>query len=326
MSSIKVACATAPMAGLFDRWFKNVTIIGSEDKFPANLDLLILTGGNDINPDRYRERPNGAIGWDNERDEAEMSILGRAIRAFPGVKILGVCRGMQLLNVFFGGALHQDLVTEGLGHGGVHPISFRVEDHPLSWLKVVNSMHHQGLRYFGYEEAINYIAEEPTSGIPEIVVWKNKYLGVQFHPEMFSDTLGKRFFSQITDWVSGKLDFGSEFDSEDEEEELEEMEEELEEMEETEELEIDINHQEALALADDIDNRLNQLRVRMRREVPIEPMPAVPQRIVPAQGTTTVSANTTLSDWNVFNTSTGTFVTDGTGNPIRLVERPGGNP
>ena len=70
-------------------------------------DGLILCGGNDIDPSYYNEAPNGATNIDKARDEVEFSLLKAYIDA--GKPVLGICRGCQLINVFFGGTLFQDL-------------------------------------------------------------------------------------------------------------------------------------------------------------------------------------------------------------------------
>lgn len=70
-------------------------------------DGLILCGGVDINPARYGMDNRGSENCDNERDEAEFSILDDFVRS--GKPVFGICRGMQLINVYFGGTLIQHL-------------------------------------------------------------------------------------------------------------------------------------------------------------------------------------------------------------------------
>ncbi len=72
-------------------------------------DGLILSGGGDVDPGRYGEENAACFGVDPERDEAEFRLIEAYIRA--GKPILGICRGHQVLNVFFGGSLVQHLPT-----------------------------------------------------------------------------------------------------------------------------------------------------------------------------------------------------------------------
>src|SRR5690606_6132737 len=72
---------------------------------------LVLTGGEDVDPARYGESPVPGVGVTNPaRDEAELLTLDLALeRELP---ILGICRGCQLVNVYFGGSLYQDLTLQ----------------------------------------------------------------------------------------------------------------------------------------------------------------------------------------------------------------------
>jgi putative glutamine amidotransferase len=92
----------------------------------SRLDGLILTGGGDIDPGRYGETRHARTTRVNEpRDAAELALAGAAFGA--GLPVLGVCRGMQLLNVARGGTLRQHLADDS-GHAAVpgtfgsHPV------------------------------------------------------------------------------------------------------------------------------------------------------------------------------------------------------------
>ena len=232
------------MSSYYKRWFPELTVIGHEDNIPHNLDLLILTGGEDIAPARYRQNANGASGWNTERDGREFNILDRVVSSGNGTKILGVCRGHQLLNVFYGGNLVQDMYSIGKDHYGVHNIVFKDSAHPLAWITKVNSLHHQALGSLGYGNGDTIIvAEEPDTRLIEMITWGTISLGCQFHPELWQNELGDRFFSIIRKWVLGEVSLlppGYEFDhDDDEDDEDEEMED--EEMED-EEMEDDNTH------------------------------------------------------------------------------------
>jgi putative glutamine amidotransferase len=162
----------------------------------AAMDGLLLTGGADIDPARYGEPPSGTRGAEPERDALEDEAFRAALEA--GVPILGVCRGLQAINVFAGGSLVQHLE----GHESSAYPSKEVTRHRLELtdgsrlatilgdgdLKV-NSYHHQaitperlapGLRIaaIAEHEAEGWLVEGVESTDPDR--W---LVGVQCHPE-----------------------------------------------------------------------------------------------------------------------------------------------
>lgn len=150
-------------------------------------DGLILAGGGDIDPALYNEENNGSVRIDKDRDGAEVALLKAYIQA--GKPVLGICRGHQLINVFFGGTLYQHLPEAALHTNKtdkyiVHNVvaqSDSVVEKLYGSSFVVNSSHHQGIRRLG-------------NGLRVTATWNNQYieaiehqslpiLGVQWHPE-----------------------------------------------------------------------------------------------------------------------------------------------
>jgi putative glutamine amidotransferase len=163
------------------------------------LDGLVLTGGADIDPARYRQEPHPATHPKPYRDEAETLLAKTALdRDLP---ILGVCRGMQLLAVVTGGSLHQHLPD--LVHSYLHrPPPFdqpTYGDHavhidPDSRLHEiigeeakVHSLHHQAVDDPGSFTPVGWCAED---GIIEAMESpRHQYaVAVQWHPETDPDT------------------------------------------------------------------------------------------------------------------------------------------
>lgn len=149
---------------------------------------LVLCGGGDIESTQYGQPDRGSQPPDRERDRAELALF-HAFRE-AGRPILGICRGMQLINVALGGTLIQDLPqAQGVFHGGgpsdrVHPVRAE-EDGTLHQLYgpvfSVNSAHHQAVDRLGRGLRVSAWAE---SGFPEAIELPGSpLLGVQFHPE-----------------------------------------------------------------------------------------------------------------------------------------------
>jgi len=162
------------------------------------LDGLVLMGGSDLWPGSYGEtaldpRWNG----DRVRDEYEIALARAFVAA--GKPVFGVCRGLQLLNVAFGGTLYQDIATQrpdALKHRDAvlyDQLFHRVEFEPGTRLAQlyegqpqainVNSVHHQGIKDLARDFTIE--ARCPDDGTIEAVRWRGaSYVAaVQWHPE-----------------------------------------------------------------------------------------------------------------------------------------------
>jgi gamma-glutamyl-gamma-aminobutyrate hydrolase PuuD len=163
----------------------------------AAVDALIFTGGSDIDPSYYEEPAHPeTFGIDGRRDEAEFALLRAALAA--GVPVLGICRGIQLLNVALGGDLHQHL-PEIVGHDGHKhdpPGAFlehEVRMEPDTTLEsilgpraTVCSHHHQGLRRLGQGLVVAATAEDRAVEAVELP-GEPLVLGVLWHPEAGDD-------------------------------------------------------------------------------------------------------------------------------------------
>lgn len=161
---------------------------------------LVLCGGGDIQCSLYSQEDRGSNPPDPDRDRAELELF----HAFyeTGKPILGICRGMQLINVALGGDLLQDLPPEQkrfhMGQKGdaVHPVA-ALENSILHRLYgplfPVNSSHHQAVDRLGTGLQAAAWSE---SGFAEAVELPGyPLLGVQFHPERMC--FGKRRLDTI---------------------------------------------------------------------------------------------------------------------------------
>ncbi|MEO3804384.1 gamma-glutamyl-gamma-aminobutyrate hydrolase family protein [Nonomuraea sp. B1E8] len=103
---------------------------GDAAQVVSRLDGLVLAGGGDIDPARYGETPEERTGYIRKfRDQAEFAVLAAALDA--GLPFLGICRGLQVLNVALGGTLHQHL-PDVVGHTGHSPAPGRFGHLPIT--------------------------------------------------------------------------------------------------------------------------------------------------------------------------------------------------
>lgn len=169
------------------------------------LDGLVLMGGSDVWPGSYGEDAlDPRWSGDRVRDEYEIALA----RAFVGVgkPVFGVCRGLQLLNVAFGGTLWQDIATQrpgAIAHRDAarydqlfHRIAFEPGGR-LAQLYAgqpeasVNSVHHQSIKDLASDFAVE--ARCPDDGTIEAVRWRgSSYVAaVQWHPEFHQGVAGQ---------------------------------------------------------------------------------------------------------------------------------------
>ena len=162
------------------------------------VDALIVTGGRDVDPGTYDHEPHPATDSPaSDRDAWEFALLGEALRR--GMPVLGICRGAQVLNVAFGGTLHQHL-PDLLGHTGHQQGNAEfststvrtVEGSRLAGLlgheAAVQCYHHQGIDRLG--EGLTVSARD-TEGVVEAIelAGDDFVVAVQWHPEETLDDL-----------------------------------------------------------------------------------------------------------------------------------------
>jgi putative glutamine amidotransferase len=170
------------------------------------LDAVFLPGGADIDPHTYGKPPHPLCDkTDRERDRVEVSLAKWALD--ENKPVLGVCRGMQLINIAAGGTLYQDLATEKpnsikhdyfpfgtqnfsrdyLAHEVTVSEGTRLAEVVGAGSVRVNSMHHQGIRELG--SGLVATAEAPD-GLIEALEGDNDdsfLVAVQWHPEALTD-------------------------------------------------------------------------------------------------------------------------------------------
>ena len=184
----------------------------------AEADLVQFTGGEDINPALYKEKPHRRTSFNNARDTVELLAFEAAVKM--GKRMAGICRCGQLLNVLHGGKMWQDV--DGHMAVGNHRVKDLIDDKYYS----INSIHHQmmipdssglvlaeayeslrkeGMHSDGQVKSIYYTNKSHNLGDPEAVLYWNGKIPVlcfQAHPEfdMSGDT-GKLYYKYLEMYV-----------------------------------------------------------------------------------------------------------------------------
>ena len=169
--------------------------IRSMDDFDvARFDGLVLPGGGDMDPSWYGEENTHSYGINEAEDELQMAVLQEFTDA--GKPVLGLCRGCQLLNVFYGGTLKQHI---GYMHYNTVYRNIKVSkdsffsyyrDHPL-----VRQSHHQAVGELG--EGLEVTMRDASDGVVEgIEHVSGNVFGLQWHPELMGDE-GKPVFKKF---------------------------------------------------------------------------------------------------------------------------------
>ncbi|MEV7289774.1 gamma-glutamyl-gamma-aminobutyrate hydrolase family protein [Streptomyces sp. NPDC093252] len=162
----------------------------------AGVDGILIPGGVDVAPERYRALPSDRMEDTSQlRDEFELAVVRAAFEA--RLPMLGICRGLHIMNVATGGTLHQHLLDAGYGeHRPVpgslgpetsHDISVNPDSHMarcgMALAASTNSHHHQGIAEVGAGGRV--VAHAVADKVIEAIEWPDNpfALGVQFHPE-----------------------------------------------------------------------------------------------------------------------------------------------
>ncbi|MDD6326514.1 MAG: gamma-glutamyl-gamma-aminobutyrate hydrolase family protein [Lachnospiraceae bacterium] len=162
----------------------------TKDCDPSGFDGLLIPGGDDVNPERFGQENCGSEGIDDLLDAMQFAVLDRFVKA--GKPVFGICRGHQLINIYFGGDLIQDLGVKNACHrrekGSTEDRIHLVHASQGTFLErlygsdfVTNSSHHQGVGRLGTGLTAAAVSED---GVKEALFHETFPIwSVQFHPE-----------------------------------------------------------------------------------------------------------------------------------------------
>lgn len=178
----------------------------------ARIHGLLLPGGKDMDPALYHEKPHPLINPARpERTKTEIALLELSHKR--NLPILGICGGMQIINVFFSGTLYQDiqsLLPDACPHMKGSPHEIIVKNGTLLQSIVqkrqfsAKSYHHQAIKTIG--KGLRISAKSPDGIIEAIEMRAYPFLlGVQWHPEKENTPVSERIFEVFIDACKEKI-------------------------------------------------------------------------------------------------------------------------
>ena len=164
----------------------------------SGLDAILLTGGYDIDPNLYGQTPSFELGKVmRDVDDFYMAAIKSALDL--NMPIFGICKGLQAINVYFGGSLYQDLKSQNPHchqhsqtydrHVASHSISCQEGSFVHTYLgdtAQVNSHHHQAICALGQGLNVSAVAEDGVIEAIEAIDDNTCIVAVQWHPEMMA--------------------------------------------------------------------------------------------------------------------------------------------
>ncbi|NNF55955.1 MAG: gamma-glutamyl-gamma-aminobutyrate hydrolase family protein [Acidimicrobiales bacterium] len=180
----------------------NLPMEADPSAYVGHLDGILLSGGADIDPSRY-DAPSETDAFPPEpvRDQFELDLMEAAKRA--AVPVLGICRGLQLINVSAGGSLHQnvpeharyDISSAALAHSiSIAPDSSLAQLYGTQLM--VNSLHHQTVDRLGKDLVATAYSDGVVEGLEHQTL---PVLAVQWHPEMLDSRDHDPLFGWLVD-------------------------------------------------------------------------------------------------------------------------------
>lgn len=178
----------------------NTTDLSAVEEIAAGLDGFLLSGGDDVDPALFGERPNETLGTVTPRRDDFEIALTRYVLEKTDKPLLGICRGIQVMNVAMGGSLYIDLPASGklchsltmyprnvCSHAVTVSSGSRLAGIMGQGRSMVNSFHHQAVKDLA--EGFVCTASSEEDGVVEALEKPGErfVVGVQWHPEELTD-------------------------------------------------------------------------------------------------------------------------------------------
>jgi putative glutamine amidotransferase len=204
-------------AGMTPVMFPNGQDPAEAPRLVSTVNGLVLSGGDDVDPETYGARPDGSKGHSPEVDRFEIALVQAA--RDQNKPVLAICRGIQLLNVALGGTLNQEVTKAGTVHEPItkdsDPDTLNRQRHPVHFESgsllagafgtteiKTNSLHHQGIDQLSPDLVVEARTDD---GLIEAARCRGDWwaLGVQWHPERMDPEHQQPLFSAFRAAITG---------------------------------------------------------------------------------------------------------------------------
>ena len=162
----------------------------------AQCDGFVVLGGDDVDPKYYNEENYASSPVEGEIDELDLRVIDYAVK--HNKPLFGICRGLQIINVYFNGSLKQNILNH---KDEYHKILLVEEYFDFPNDEIVNTFHHQSIKKIG--DGLKAIYYSPDGEIEFIIHEKYPIIAAQFHPEKEAESdLSKLLLNQFKNLLS----------------------------------------------------------------------------------------------------------------------------
>ena len=164
-----------------------------ESYFDADVVMVVLTGGNNVDPKLYNSKDK----LDDvyiDRDDTERELLNLSLK--NNIKVFGICRGFHFINVYFGGSLSHNIKNH------VNQDHILLSKNDLLKNKQTNSFHNQAIKKENLPDSVDILATSEDDFVEAVINKEKTILGVQWHPERQEKEFDKEL---IKKFIKGKI-------------------------------------------------------------------------------------------------------------------------